>query len=84
MQVIKDHYLRILSPLAKRWDFTIRGFGEEGVKPGKGAITLAAHDELEPSPTADPNDERFDWLTGTIRGVFGEDVVVAPMLLTGI
>ncbi|KAF4621523.1 hypothetical protein G7Y89_g14552 [Cudoniella acicularis] len=84
VQIVKDHYLRLISPLAKKWNFAIRGFeGEETGNAGLGTLTLTAHSELEPSPTTNPDDERFGWLAGAIRGVFGEDVIVAPVLLTG-
>ncbi|KAH7410653.1 Gly-Xaa carboxypeptidase [Cadophora sp. MPI-SDFR-AT-0126] len=83
IQTVQDYYIHLLSPLAKKWDFSIQGFGQEASGNHKGTITLAGHDALEPSPTSDPQDQRFDWLTGTIRGVFGKEVVVSPVLLTG-
>lgn len=83
VQTVKDHYVRLLSPLAKKWNFSIQGFGQKASLNTLGTITVVGHDALEPSPTSDPTDERFDWLTGAIRGVFGESVIVAPVLLTG-
>ena len=77
--------MRILSPLAKKWNFNLHTFGEDISldKTNEGTMTLAAQDELEPSPVSDHEDPRFSLLAGTIRGVFGEDVIVAPVLLTG-
>lgn len=79
--------MRILSPLADKWRFYLEGFGAEkrftSSNRRLGTITLASTYDLEPSPVSDPEDPRFDWLSGTIRGVFGKDVVVAPVLLTG-
>ncbi|KAH9206171.1 Gly-Xaa carboxypeptidase [Leptodontidium sp. 2 PMI_412] len=83
VQTVKDYYPRLLSPLAKKWDYGVQGFGQEAASNTKGTITLAGYSALEPSPTSNIEDERFKWLTGTIRGVFGEDVIVAPVLLTG-
>ncbi|PVH78384.1 Gly-Xaa carboxypeptidase [Cadophora sp. DSE1049] len=83
VQIVQDYYVHILSPLAKKWNFGLQGFGQEAAGNHNGTITLAGHDALEPSPTSDPQDQRFDWLTGTIRGVFGTDMIVAPVLLTG-
>ena len=48
-----------------------------------GSMALAGHGGLEPSPVSDYQDPRFSWLAGTIRGVFGDEVIVAPALLTG-
>lgn len=48
-----------------------------------GDLTLVASYELDPSPVSDTDDACFRWLSGTIRGVFGENVVVAPELLSG-
>ncbi|MAD84975.1 MAG: hypothetical protein CL912_18610 [Deltaproteobacteria bacterium] len=83
VRTVKDYYVRHLSPLAKQWNFGLQGFGQKASGNFKATITVAGHDALEPSPTSNTEDERFDWLTGTIRGVFGKDVVVAPVLLTG-
>jgi Gly-Xaa carboxypeptidase len=84
---VKDHYVEILSPLAKKWTFDLQGFGVERrssfsqESPGK--ISLTSTYDLEPSPVSDHEDARFNWLAGTIRGVFGKEVIVAPVLLTG-
>lgn len=90
---VKDAYISLLVPWAENWKFKINAFGYR--RPGKnvtshcnditdgGDLTLTAQYELEPSPVSDPEDPRFSWLTGTIRGVFGDTVVVAPELLSG-
>lgn len=85
IQILKDHYIRILSPLANQWNFGFHAFGKDincNTIPS-GTVTLASHDELEPSPVSEHQDARFSWLAGTLRGVFGEEVYVAPVLLTG-
>jgi hypothetical protein len=46
-------------------------------------MALAGNDGLEPSPVSNHKDVRFSWLAGTLRGVFGKEVHVAPVLLTG-
>jgi hypothetical protein len=85
IQTLKDHYIRILSPLANKWNFAFHAFGKEiGLENSpSGTITLTGHDELEPSPVSHHKDVRFSWLAGTLRGVFGKEVYVAPVLLTG-
>jgi Gly-Xaa carboxypeptidase len=85
IQILKDHYIRILSPLANQWNFGLYAFGKDVNcnTTSSGTVTLASHDELEPSPVSDHQDVRFSWLAGTLRGVFGDEVYVAPVLLTG-
>lgn len=86
VQIVKDHYVRFLVPLANKWSFNFKGFGaEKTIDPStsRGTIALTSTYDLEPSPVSDHEDPRFSWLTGTIRGVFGKEVIVAPVLLTG-
>lgn len=85
IQTLKDHYTRIVSPLTSKWNFVLNAFGKEidSKIVRTGTVTLAGHDELEPSPVSNHKDVRFSWLAGTLRGVFGEEVYVAPVLLTG-
>jgi Gly-Xaa carboxypeptidase len=93
IQDVKDHYDQIIFPLTKKWDFTYNGFNNEsslesnlesrqnGSAPG--TVSVIALHEMGPSPVSDSNDVRFSWLAGTLRGVFGADVLVAPVLMTG-
>ena len=85
VQILKDYYIRIFSPLAKEWDFNLIAFGNEEENCGEsvGTITLASQDALDPSPVSSHQDVRFEWLAGTLRTLFGTDVHVAPVLLTG-
>ncbi|KAK6382227.1 Gly-Xaa carboxypeptidase [Exophiala oligosperma] len=95
VHVVKDHYVSLLSPWARRWNFNLNAFGarmhknhEDGATRTDGTndcgdLTLVASYELDPSPVSDTDDACFRWLSGTIRGVFGENVVVAPELLSG-
>jgi len=98
VQRVKDHYIHILRPWAQKRHFEFQAFGDNVVTRAQneremsffgghlssaGTLTLTAHDELEPSPVSNHGDPRFDWLAGTLRGVFGEEVIVAPVLLTG-
>lgn len=91
---MKDHYVGLLSPWAKKWQFNLDAFGVQERNRSDsqtrsdnnndcGDLTLTAHYELEPSPISDAEDPRFSWLAGVIKGVFGDDVIVAPELLTG-
>jgi hypothetical protein len=94
VQVVKDYYINLLTPWVDEWQFELHAFGTEVRHPRDrtaqpdgnndcGNLTLTAHYELESSPVSDTNDARFQWLAGTVKSVFGEDVIVAPELLTG-
>jgi Gly-Xaa carboxypeptidase len=49
-----------------------------------GKITLENFDEpLEPSPVSPFDSDAYKTFTGTIKQVFGEDIVVAPSIMTG-
>ncbi|ETI27772.1 hypothetical protein G647_00221 [Cladophialophora carrionii CBS 160.54] len=91
---VKDHYVRLLDPWAKARSFKLHAFGTESPAENatstvlsntsdSGDLTLTAHYELEPSPVSSAEDPRFALLAGTIKGVFGDDIVVAPEMLTG-
>jgi len=91
---VKDYYTALLRPWAKKWHFNLDAFGvvernransqtRSDDNNDCGDLALTAQYELEPSPISDTEDPGFSWLAGVIKGVFGEDVVVAPELLTG-
>ncbi|EXJ89211.1 hypothetical protein A1O3_02277 [Capronia epimyces CBS 606.96] len=93
VQDVKDHYIQLLAPWAEKWNFNLDAFGERrqaknipcrssAVTEG-GTLTLTAQYELESSPVSEWEDPRFRWLASTIKGVFGDNVVVAPELLSG-
>lgn len=49
-----------------------------------GRITLSDFDEsLNPAPVTPTNTDAYKTLSGTIKQVFGQDIVVAPSLMTG-
>lgn len=97
VQLVKDHYINLLTPWARKWNFNIHAFGADDPQDSSnhetsislennldcGDLTLISHYELESSPVSDTDDARFRLLAGAIKGVFGEEVVVAPELLTG-
>ncbi|OAG35252.1 hypothetical protein AYO21_10588 [Fonsecaea monophora] len=95
VQAVKSHYIDLLAPWAQERGFKLYAFGKKAqfennnvTRPGNntadcGDLTLSAHYELESSPVSCAEDARFRLLAGTIKGVFGNDVIVAPELLTG-
>ena len=85
VRVVKDHYISLLSPWSKKHNLSVHAFGETILDPpnSAGTLTLTSAYDLDPSPISNPADPRFDLLAGTIRGVFGQDVLVSPTLLLG-
>ncbi|KAJ9607100.1 Gly-Xaa carboxypeptidase [Cladophialophora chaetospira] len=94
VKAVKDYYVKLLSPWAQERSFKLHAFGAEppyengtSTPPTNtsdcGDLRLSAHYELESSPVSSAEDSRFALLAGTIKGVFGDDVVVAPEMLTG-
>ncbi|RFU28793.1 hypothetical protein B7463_g7549, partial [Scytalidium lignicola] len=85
VQVVKDHYLSILMPWAKKHKLSVYAFGKNLSQSCDvhAALVLTSDYDLDPSPITDSNDQRFKLLADTIRGVFGDNVVVTPTLLLG-
>ena len=99
VRTVKDHYIRLLQPWAKKRRFQFEAFGmsdsERPIPPASmieansnddghtGKLTLSAHYELEASPVTNADDVHFEWISTTLNRVFGPDLVVAPVLLSG-
>jgi Gly-Xaa carboxypeptidase len=88
---VKDYYTRLLTPWAKQRSISLHAFEDatrEGIhdttpQSASSNVTLTAEYDLNPSPVSSAEDARFGLLAATIKGVFGDDVVVAPEMLTG-
>ncbi len=89
VQAVKDHYVQLLAPWVEERGFRFHAFGtktphENGTctpptnTSDCGDLTLSAQYELESSPVSSAEDPRFALLASTIKGVFGNEVVVAP------
>ncbi len=92
VQDVKTHYRRIIDPLARKLGLEFQNVDvcEEKAerkemiwKSNNATLTLTTSYELEPSPITSPLDPRFAWLAGTLQSVFGQDVIVAPILEGG-
>jgi Gly-Xaa carboxypeptidase len=92
VQDVKTHYRRIIDPWAQNLGLKfqeIEVYEEKFIKKGMvwkssdAKLTLTTLSELEPSPISSPLDPRFTWLAGALQSVFGEDVIVAPVLEGG-
>jgi Gly-Xaa carboxypeptidase len=89
----KVHIHNILAPLARKWGFSYKAFGHEvypALLDGSHHITLDIQSNgkskpvgLEPAPITPSNNDAFDLMAGTIKGVFGNHTVVAPSGMFG-
>jgi len=75
--------------IAQPYHFELVAFGEK-IKSNHdsttpvGRITLENFDEpLEPSPVSPFDTEAYSIFSGTIKQVLGEDIIVAPSIMTG-
>jgi Gly-Xaa carboxypeptidase len=85
VRIVKDHYISLLTPWANTHNIAVDAFGESISQPTHpfGTLTLTSDYDLDPSPISDANNRWFHLLAGTIRTVFGKDVIVAPTVLLG-
>lgn len=85
IQDVKHYYHRLLGAWAGKYKLNLRLFGDSIITfdAALGSVTLTSEYDLEPSPVASEIDPRFQWLTGTLKKVFGDEIIVAPTLLAG-
>lgn len=85
VRVVKENYISHLLPWAEKRQFNFHAFGDglSRFPQATGSLELTSEYDLDPSPVSDSSDPRFALLAGTIRGVFGSHVVVAPTILLG-
>lgn len=87
---VEDHLIDLLTPLAKDIHSTFIAFNKkiftpsESDNPRSTTITLTTGpDNLEPAPVSPEDSYAWGVLASTVKNVFGEDVVLAPSLMTG-
>lgn len=77
----------ITSDILPKFPLTLDAFGDisgNTSASSAGRITLSNFDaSLDPAPVSPSDTDAYKTFTGTIKQVFGEDVVVAPSLMTG-
>ncbi|KAL2015631.1 hypothetical protein VTK56DRAFT_5071 [Thermocarpiscus australiensis] len=84
-QVVKDRLASIATATAKKYNLTLHAFdGKE--EPSSIILESSTRHELEVAPVT-PADASvkgpFSVLAGTVRAVYGKDVVVTPGIMTG-
>jgi Gly-Xaa carboxypeptidase len=77
----------ISSEILPKFSLTLDAWGEVSGNTSSssvGRVTLSDFDaSLDPAPVSPGDTDAYKTFTGTIKQVFGEDVVVAPSLMTG-
>ncbi len=77
----------IESKILKKFPMSLNAWGDVSGNTSTsavGQITLENFDEpLEPSPVSPIDTNAYKTFTGTIKQVMGEDIIVAPSLMTG-
>ena len=83
-QDVHDKITHHTKKLAKKYNLTLNAFNGKGESPN--SITLETAMSLEPAPVT-PSDPTAasPWtiLSGTTRALYGDDLIVAPGLMTG-
>jgi Gly-Xaa carboxypeptidase len=87
---VEDHLIDLLTPLTKNIHATFIAFNKkiftpsESDNPRNTTITLSTGpDNLGPAPVSPEDSYAWVVLANTVKNVFGEDVVLAPSLMTG-
>lgn len=79
----KEHYRKVLVPVAKKAGFSITYFGEEPKERKDHHLTISVvrnehANGLEPAPITPADTPAFSLIGGTIKTVFGKKTVIAP------
>lgn len=80
----KQHYHKVLVPVARKLGFSIAAFGEDDKDERKAqhlSIDVVGNERsngLEPAPITPADTEAFALIGGTIKTVFGKHTVIAP------
>ncbi|KAJ4295560.1 hypothetical protein N0V90_007573 [Kalmusia sp. IMI 367209] len=80
---ILSHLTTLFTPIATKHNLTLNGINTPE-SPSSITLTTSASHVLEPAPvTPSGPDTPFSVLAGTTRALYGEDLLVAPGLMTG-
>ena len=87
---IQHHLVDLLTPLTKSFPATFIAFDEKVFSPSMSdnpqnttVILSTTADTLNPAPVSPETTYAWGVLSSTVKQVFGEDVILAPSLMTG-
>jgi Gly-Xaa carboxypeptidase len=72
-----------LRSTAKRYDLDLYSFGERLETGSKGNVTISLVRATHPSPVTDFRGQVWDMFAQAVRSAMGQQIVVAPSLMTG-
>ncbi|KAK3323304.1 hypothetical protein B0T19DRAFT_425634 [Cercophora scortea] len=82
-QLVYDRLTKLSSAVANKFNLTLHAF-EDDPQEAPSSITLTSSRNALPVAPVTPVDEKpFEVLAGTIRALYGEEVVVTPGIMTG-
>ncbi|KIY68862.1 putative Gly-X carboxypeptidase [Cylindrobasidium torrendii FP15055 ss-10] len=80
---IRERYISLLTPEAKKFNLTVVGFEEEAPPGVERYLKLSSPYGKGASPVSPYNGAGWEVFGGTARHVIGEDAIVAPFLMNG-
>jgi len=87
---VQNHLIDLLTPLAKSLPATFIAFSRNIFSPSQASnprnttiILSTTPDTLNPAPVSPKDSYAWGILESTVKLVFGEDVILAPSLMTG-
>ncbi|KAJ7666213.1 carboxypeptidase S [Mycena polygramma] len=80
---IQQRYVEILTPVAERFNLTVVGFDADVPDTATRYLKLSTPYGSEASPVSPYSGSAWDIFSGTARHLWGEDAIVAPLLMNG-
>ncbi|KAJ7512719.1 putative Gly-X carboxypeptidase [Mycena galericulata] len=80
---IQDRYVEILTPVAEQFNLTVIDFDTTVPEDATRYLKLLTPYGSEASPVSPYSGSAWDIFSGTARHLFGEDAIVAPLLMNG-
>ncbi|KAJ7152267.1 hypothetical protein C8R43DRAFT_1067258 [Mycena crocata] len=80
---IQQRYFELLTPVAKHFNLTVVDFGAAVPESATRYLKLSTLYGSEASPVSPYSGSAWDIFSGTARHLWGEDAIVAPLLMNG-
>ncbi|KAJ7485309.1 hypothetical protein FB451DRAFT_52759 [Mycena latifolia] len=80
---VQDRYVRILTPVAQRFNLTVVDFDATVPETATRYLKLSTPHGSDSSPVSPYSGSAWDIFSGTARHLWGEDAIVAPLLMNG-
>ncbi|KAF7360353.1 putative Gly-X carboxypeptidase [Mycena venus] len=80
---IQQRYLELLNPVAHRFNLTVVDFDSDVPETATRYLKLSTPYGSEASPVSPYSGSAWDIFSGTARHLWGEDAIIAPLLMNG-